>query len=439
MVKKYNEIEMTLKDITYLSLGLGSTSPLLALVVGGHIISLMTISLIMVFVDLLYGPKIHDNYIKKTYLYDIFFKWMIISVLASIFGFVYFISFRSDYSYSAISYIPKIFLYILLLILLAQNRKREQKCKLIISGIKYGITINLIWSVIDAIMYYSTHESLTNIVFQSYISAADMHHGVASIVDGITIRSVGLNNDPATIGFFATVASAYSFVANKKWIVFLAIFASLASVSFVGLVGITIVVLFLIISTGQSRLFRKIIASLLFIATCIWIINLSNSSIIDSFKTAIELRAESKSEDDHSTSVRKLFILSFPNAVAHVPTSMIIGTGYSTAVYPYYLEGLDYGGNDSPTTMENTYVDNFFSFGLIGFIYFLMFHYQMYKKARNKLRVDYCDETITLYSFSLAIPISYMFYHYTVYSVIMLISICSILCLGNIKKQKVIV
>lgn len=428
---------MTLKDITFLSLGIGSTSPLLAVVVGGHIISLMTISLVVVFVDLLYGHKIHDKYIKKTSLYNVFLKWMVISVFASIFGFVYFISFRSDYSYSAISYIPKIFLYIILLILLAQNCKREEKCKLIILGIKYGIAINLIWSVLDAIMYYTIHESLTNLFFQSYISAADMHHGVASIVDGITIRSVGLNNDPATIGFFATVASAYSFVAKKKWIVLLSIFASLASVSFVGLVGITLIVLFFIITSSQSKIIRNIIASLLFIATCILIINLSNNSIVESFRTAIELRAESKSGDDHSTSVRKLFIQKFPDAVAHTPTSLIIGTGYSTAVYPYYIEGLDYGDNDSPTTMENTYVDNFFSFGLIGFIYFLVFHYQMYKKARNKLRVDYSEVTIILYSFSLGIPISYMFYHYTLYSVIMLISISSILCLGNSNKSKV--
>lgn len=426
---------MTLNKIAYLSLGLGSTSPLLAIVVGKHIVSLMTISLIVVFIDLLFSNKNHNTIYKSSTLFVLFCKWMVISVLASVFGFLYFFPLRTDYSYATISYIPKILLYLILLILLGKSCKHSEKCFLIIHGIKIGIALNLIWSIADASMYYSIRESLTNLVFHSYISAADMHFGVASIIDGVTIRSVGLNNDPATIGFFSTVASAYAFVSKKKWVIVIALLASLASVSFVGLVGIILVAFFNLIYLNQAISFRSIVVTILFITTSALVFNLSGNSILDSFRSAIEIRAESKTEDDHSTSVRRLFLEKFPGALSNMPTALIIGTGYSTAVYPYLSEGLDYGV--SPTTMENTYVDNFFSFGLIGFVYFILFHYCMYRNARAKMRVDSSEVTIILYSFSLGIPISYLFYHYTLYSVIMLISLCSILCLSRPYRSQV--
>ena len=108
-----------------------------------------------------------------------------------------------------------------------------------------------------------------------------------------------------------------------------------------------------------------------------------------------------------------------------MPTSLIIGTGYDTAVYAYIDEGLDYGIN-GPTAMENTYLDNFFNFGFIGFVFFVIFYIKMYKNSLKWVKYNQNEYVIVIFSFSIATLICFLFYHYTLYSVIMLISICSI-------------
>lgn len=350
---------------------------------------------------------------------------MSISIIASVFGFVYFINIDPVYSFSAIKHIPKILLYIFLLLLLDSDRIRDKKVGIILSGLIWGIGLNLFWSIADAISYYLFHISLTNELFRPYILATNMHYGIASIVDGFSIRSVGLNNDPATIGFFAIITAPFAFVTNRKWILLIAIFASLACVSFIGLAGIFIVCFYYFLK-GKIKI-KNFAISFILIGFLLFIFLNSNNQIIESLKTAIELRTESKVGGDHSSGTRILFIAKFPNAVLNHPISLILGTGYSTAVYAYYPEGLDYGGaNNYPTYMENTYVDDFFSFGLIGFILFVAFYAKMFIIYKNKLKFNSLEYKF-LYSISLATLISYFFYHYTLYSVIMLASIAGVI------------
>ena len=412
--------------IVYWCLGLGATSPLLALVFSGRVISLMTIALGCVFIDLIFSKNRNSNSIfRSSTLFKFFLCWMLISILASLFGFIYFLSIRPDYSYAAISYIPKIVLYFILLFLLGRQKNYFDKCSYIIKGIKYGVALNLIWSILDALMYYSIHESLTNTVFQSYIVGTNMHFGMASIVDGISIRSVGLNNDPATIGFFSVVASMYSFLKKNKWILMISFLSVFSCVSFVGMVGIAIVVIYYFVTKKNPK---KLLPLFLFVVVLViggmWF-NSSNDTFVKGLKNAWNLRLESKKEGDHSMNTRILFIEHFPNAVVNMPTSLIIGTGYDTAVYAYIDEGLDYGIN-GPTAMENTYLDNFFNFGFIGFVFFVIFYIKMYKNSLKWVKYNQNEYVIVIFSFSIATLICFLFYHYTLYSVIMLISICSI-------------
>ena len=414
---------------TYILFGLGATSPLLALVVGGRVISLMTIAMLFVIADLILSKnnKVGLEY-KRGVLYKLFMGWMIISILACLFGFVFFISFRPEFSYATIGFIPKIVLYLLLLYLLGVNFKSKEKVSLIIKGVKYGVALNLTWSIVDAVMYYSIHESLTNNVFKSYIVATDMRLGIASIVNGITIRSVGLNNDPATIGFFAMASCAYAYVVNKKWIILICLLSCAACVSTLGFAGIIMISLYEVFFRMNIRnkiKYGLVVVLLFFIGTsCLAI--LEEGALLEMVKAVTE-RVESKGDGQDSSGVRGMFIKKFPEAISNMPTTLILGTGYFTSVYPYYKAGVHWDdGEENPTTMENTYIDNFFSFGLIGFVLFLLFHYNLFKIYQNKIKMN-SEDVFVIYSFAMSAPIAYMFYHYILYSVLMLIFITSIL------------
>lgn len=408
----------------YFCLGLGATSPLMAFVMGGRVLSLMTLSLMLVLLDLIlhHSKKFRGTYNSK--LFNLFMGWMGISILASAFGFLYFSNIDLAYSVSSLKHIPKILLYIFSALLLIVTKQRDKKISYILNGIYWGIAINLIWSIADAGLYYTTRNSLTNQVFSAYISATDMHHGMASLVDGFTIRSVGLNNDPATIGFFATIAAAYSFLMKRKWILVLGVIASFACVSFVGLVGIFFVALFHLFRKNQVKI--VINAVILAIVLIIGYNIIRENELVQDISFALEQRANSKIEGDHSSQTRTLFFKKFPNAILNMPVSLLLGTGYSTAVYPYYPEGLDYGTPPHPTYMENTYVDNFFSFGLIGFVLFVWFYIKLYSISKQNILLNFNRTNQVLYSVSLASLISFLFYHYTLYSVVMLVSVCGI-------------
>lgn len=413
----------------YFLFGLGATSPLLALVVGGRVVSLMTIAMLFVFVDLILSKKNRLNLdFRESVLFKQFMGWMIISILACLFGFIFFITFRPEFSYATIGFVPKILLYILLLYLLGINYKATEKISLILKGIKYGVALNLIWSIVDAIMYYSIHESLTNNVFQAYIVATDMRLGIASIVNGITIRSVGLNNDPATIGFFAMAACVYGYAVNKKWILWICLLSCAACVSTLGFVGIIMITFYEVFFrlNFKDKMKYGIVMVLLLISGVSYFSTLESGALFDMVNAVTE-RVDSKMDGGESSSIRGDFIRKIPEAISNMPTTLILGTGYFTSVYPYYEAGVHWdSGLEKPTSMENTYVDNFFSFGMIGFFIFLLFHFNLFKKYRGKLKTG-DDNVDVIYSFALSAPIAYLFYHYILYSVLMLVFISSIL------------
>lgn len=418
-----------LTKYSYFLLGLGATSPLLALVAGGRVVSLMTIAMLFVFIDLILTKKSKMGLeYKRGLLYKLFMGWMVISIIACLFGFVFFISFRPEFSNATIGFVPKILLYLFFLYILGLNANSKKKNTLILKGIKYGVALNLIWSIVDAVMYYSIHESLTNNVFKAYITVTDMRLGVASIVNGITIRSVGLNNDPATIGFFAMAASAYAYVVNKKWIVMICLLSCVACVSILGFAGVIVISLyevFIRMNIRKKIEYGIVIVTLLIIgSSCLATLK---DGVVFEMVSAVTERVDSKSEGGESSAIRENFVKKFPIAVSNMPIALVIGTGYFTSVYPYYKAGVHWdGGSEDPTSMENTYVDSFFSFGLIGFALFLMFHYNLFKVYQNKLRMN-SEDVYIIYSFAVAAPIAYLFYHYILYSVLMLVFISSIL------------
>ena len=427
------------RRLLYFLLGLGMTSPLLALVVGGYIISLTTVTIALVFFDLLLRKHRRQFSVRnQNSMYKYFMAWMLISIASSIFGFGYFLLLEKnkDFAFSSISFIPKILFYLFLFYLFSTNRMGEYKMLSIIRGLKFGILLNLVWAVVDAGMFYTTGESLTNNIFASYIAAADMPNGLASTVDGLSIRSVGLTNDEANIGFFSTIAVIYSFLYRKIWLTVLGILATLSSVTFIGIVGIICAFIWQMIFRKESK--HRLRNAMAILVTCIAALiffNTSNNDIIVGLRTAVEIRAEAKQEGDHSGEARKLFITKFPAALTHLPTSLLIGTGYTSAIYAYYPEGLvyDYAGygknNPKPAAMENTFVEYFFDLGLWGTLFFILLYFRILTISYQKYCITGGDFYAFLFAYAFGDIFEFAFYHSILYSMDMIACIAAVLYL----------
>ncbi len=417
------------RNIIYVGLGIGACSPMLALVFGGRVLSLFSIAILLVFIDLIWSRgNIKNELLKSNSVNTLFKRWTAIAVMSAIWGAIY-IGICEGEFLTPLKSIPKVLFYFVLFSLFARDSNVLVKLKLLLKGIKTGMLINLLWSVADALIFYATKISITNELFASYINATDMRLGMASIIDGVTIRSVAFNNDPATVGFFAIVMMCYYLYTNasKIWL-FLPFLSAVSCLSFTALVG------FLFVFVGW--IFRNNIKSAILFVFCFSVLILGlfnyvgdNNGILGMIKTAVEAKADSKAnEDNESTGMRVFYIKNFVEAISCQPTTLFIGTGYDTATYPYSCADSknEYFSEASFFDMENTYIAVFFDLGLVGFLAYYLFYFKIWKKFRNFGPSNNDKNLFFIYAVTEGSLIADLFYHYILYSVIMLTSISAI-------------
>lgn len=413
-------------SVLYFLLGLFSTTSLLSINILGRYISLFSIVLVVVLVNLCVCKKSYIN--KSVYEDKLFYSWIWISILSSFWGFFYFVTDSIEWQFAALSYVPKLITYMLLFYLLKKQVNARYYVRLIAIGILLGAILNLIWALFDAAIFYSYGYSITNEFFRDYINALDVRYGMISLTMGGTIRSCGLNIDPANIGFFAPLLASYALKSKRYYLFILSIISIFTSLSHTALAGILLVSMFSMLTN-----FRKfVITFLLFgiIVTISWTI-LNNNNVSMMMINAFIERTEAK-EESSSESLRAAYILNFPKATILQPSSFLIGTGYFTSSYPYVKNKL-VDHDDKPYDPENTYIATYFDCGMFGFIVFSVLYYLLFKKIRYKSRQ--CNDSC-YYILCAGIEsslISFLFYHYTIYSVIMLLTIISIIECDKVK------
>lgn len=409
-----------LDRVIYLLLGFFSTCSCVAIVNGGRIISLYSIFLVIAFFSLLTEKtKYHFSLNTKGIKY--YFIWTLISLLSCVFGAIFFMG-KAVWMQASLSYIPKICIYFLLLVLLIQNSRRIEYANALLKGLIIGAIINVAWAITDAIIFYVAGYSITNMIFHKYIAAADIRYGMLSLVLGNIIRSGGLNGDPANIGMLAPIVAAYGLYSKQRWLYGLSCVSVFASVSIIALASICCITVYF--------LFKKNIGiGILFIALiCIAISFLSiqkssNDNVSTQMIGAVLERLEQKAESDMGSNVRAAYWLKFAPAVITTPMAFVLGTGYGTASYPYWRGG--YLNIDSTAVYdpEQTYFSTYFDVGLWGFIAFVALHLHILKFAyRRKSESNF----LILFSGMEGIMISFMGYHYTIYSVAMLFLIAGV-------------
>lgn len=408
--------------ILFVLLGASSTMSIVGWIVDGRFLSLFSISLALSIFFLMLSPKIKCAVENRSDIH--FYIWMLISLLSCIFGYFFF-SGMPRWQNASIAGISKIFLYTFLLFLLCRSKRRTRYIRYIATGLLLGMIINLVWCIADAAIFYTSGYSITNILFSAYIEAKEIRYGMISLIasGGGQIRCSGLNYDPANIGIFAPILAMYSLKSQKKIILALAFLSVFASVSILALVGILLVFVFHLFSYKK---FTKTFVTIIVSVGILLILITTNSNLSKRMSKAVSNRIEMKEEASGlGDSNRNVYFTEFLPVALDNPMYLIIGTGFNTASYAYKETEHLKDVNLWPYDPECTYISFFFDCGLIGFSYFIMLLFSLYKKFNHLIHLDNNDVYI-LYSAVIGTIIAFWGYHYTLYSVAMLITICAI-------------
>lgn len=422
--------------IFYFLLGLTSTAPALAIPVGGYI-SLFTIFLAVCTLHLLFcfGSNKVPKSDARNYRY--YMLWLIAGVLSGLFGAVYFQGEPELWSQTSFGSISKVLHYILIAILIGKNNRREEIVKYLLYGLLWGMIMNIGWSVIDAVMFYLTGDSINNTVFAGYAEAVGARYGILSLTYGPTIRSSGFNMDPANVGLFIIIVFAYALRAHKKLLIALCVLGVFATASMTAIVGMMMSAFIYYLRKPQV-IVRSLISATVIVAIIIAILPRENI-VVESVGILMDSRIEQKKEAGNDKDNQRIVYLKyFVPAIEEMPTSLIIGTGFFTSSYPYLKSNFCKAEEFRPYDPEQTYIAVFFDCGLIGFIFFCFFYKGIFSKFFRKDYDDVEEDEIIQYAGIEGTLSAFLFYHYVLYSVTMLIAIAGIFKISKkyVYKQK---
>lgn len=353
-----------------------------------------------------------------------FKKWCIISVLSSLFGFLFFLG-NVEWQNAALELIPKILMYYLFFSLLSSSLNALEYCKYLVRGLIYGMIFNIIVAVLDAVVFYLSGYSIVNEYFKYYISLSDIRYGMISLVLGPTIRSCGLNIDPANIGLFVTVLAAYSLKSKNVIYYIFSVLGVLASLSHTGFLGIVIVTIIHYITNRNWKVLIRGIVAASIVAILFSMVPISDINGISQMGEAFIERSEEKLDSDGvEEAARMSYWGNFIPAAIGQPSALLIGTGYGTASYAYLKNKL-VDTKFFPYDPEQTYFSTYFDIGLLGFIFFFTLLFGLTKLLYRRDNAP--DYVYIISSGLIGSMIAFAGYHYTVYSVYMLFLIAGII------------
>ncbi len=394
-----------------------STMPIVAVPIMGHTISLFTI-LLFIFIAINMpmffsgrNTKLCSNKSEKLLLI-----WLLWGIFSGVCGMLYYSIIGSEtFASSAISQIPKIIMYIMMVVIIYNSKLDKRR---ILKGLIIGCVINLIWAVIDAMFFYLSGISITNVMFKQFIVSNNVRFGQISIIlNGGGIRSAGLNTDPANIGFFAPIVFYYALKKDNKILAILALLSELASMSTTSLVCTAIItVIYLVDGKKEKKRKRISLKSLGLIVISIILVAVFTARYMDVIVEQVDrffTRVNTIYVEGMSDNNRVNYIKNLPTALKNENLRVITGTGYLTASHGYINTDIDVYG---PYDMENRYLANLFDLGVFGSAVFFYMLYVIYKRGKRQLYED--KEYLNIFKgifFSLII--SCMFYQYPLYTV----------------------
>lgn len=423
-----------------------STMPIVTFVISGHDISFFSIFLILttvIFIRKLVVKREFYFRISKPLLYYI--DWLLLSLIGSICGLIYFGSIYQPWFDNDLSYIPKIVLYIIFAIMCSTSSNKEDN-KVIIYGYFAGCIANLIWASIDGLMFYTTNESINNMFFSGYIER--MNVGQLSLILQGGFRTGGFNSDPAHIGSIAPVVALFGLYKRKYILILLSFFSLIFSQSTTGFLCIVIGIIANITilaksgygqetkNTSKNMLILFIAFSIIYIMT-----NDLSAVIVDSInKFALRIGGnylDASYVTQYEPRVEHLLNV-FP-AIINAGPFMLFGTGFGTMSYAYTMGDNDLirnpGYRGQAYDIDATYLDYLFDTGIVGLILYCSILFVLFKHYRKLMRCANKQMTeITIIYFGIfSLIITHFTYHYVLTANQVLLIIVSLVLISKEK------
>ena len=360
----------------------------------------------------------------------IWFSW---SLISTAYGMVFFDGMPA-WQNNLLSYAPKLVVFSAFLILLYQAGDKERLVRLFLQGFLLGASLNVVWSIAEGVFYHVSGLALNNILFSGYLESlpANARSYLVVFSDGV-IRSSGFNTDPAHIGGLAPVIFVYGFLSRKYSLVVLSLLSMAFSQSTTAVVASLASLIFIFFSFRHKKIRINLSDVSVRVFSFIFVTLIAGSFLlfygipdsvqnnVSSFYSRVnDVYLSNDSELVNPRAVYNFYIL---EAISFSGPSVLIGTGFGTASYPYLynpeLHSLLGGGLIFPYDPENTYISYLFDVGIIGLLIyaFVLGYIYFYFSRRSGF------EAVIIVSSICGIAFSGLFYHYTLtaYQVLVLI------------------
>ncbi len=409
------------------------TSPVLALVINGKVLSFYNLFFFLsLFVMIFLTIQKRRIRLVSEHEGKILLIWLCLATISSALGLLYYFD-REIWYNNALTFFLRSLIYVIFIILVF-NFGDNSNC--ILSGLKYGAVVNMIWVIIDAVYYYIFHLSLTNNIFSAYIVANNVRYGSIDTFDGGLIRPAGFNNDPASIGLFAPFILLSGLIEKKKWMIALAVMSlifcgSNTAIACCAFSFVLYIVLFW--KKNHSRqLSIKGMVSIIIVLCAVLFIVFRYYDVIISRVAQIITRFDDVYTSGEIENVRVKYVTQLPVAIMNQNIKFLTGTGFNSASEGFLFENINSVSLNQrpnlPFDVENLYVSYLLDNGIVGFGFFVTMLIKMYKRMKS-LVVKNCKEVNVLaFAALVAMITSSVFYHYTLYSfhILMWCAICMI-------------
>lgn len=430
-IEKTKNNDQRLYDLIIYATGILVTMPIITLKFGGRHISAFTLSFslfILVLVLEVYASRrdVHIGRMTKAYA-----GWLFLALISSFFGLFYF-SHMPSWSAIVQSYIPKIAMFLVLLLLFVLSDRKEEIFHKLLKGFLIGCTLNLIWTSIDGLSFYVTGYSLNNRIFSDYARTYLPGRPYVSIILPSGIRSTGFNYDPAHLGGIIPITMLYGGLRKNYYLIGLSLLAVVFSQSTTALVSS---VFLLAINHRKLNIqWPKSVSANFFRGAVLLLVGIlclgfltRDTFIVQAFignLSGFTERISSVYGSGKITNIRLQYIIYTPVAILFSGLKVLTGTGFGTSSYPYiFSERINQAmalGKPWAYDPENTYINYLFDTGVFGLLLYLYIVFKAYSHFSRKLE----DKQGMLVFASLGgIIVSGVFYHYvlTAYQVLMLI------------------
>jgi hypothetical protein len=416
------------------------TTPIIAIKIQHRYFSLFSIFLGLFLITLFTKIVLAKSPIIMGKHSKLYFLWLYLSLISSFFGLIYFSSLPEWFD-QVLSYIPKLFLFLAILIFFSMLNEKEKNriIKVFFIGFLIGCIMNIIWAIIDGVGFYLIGFSLNNLIFKNYlIEELGQERAFASIIRFGTIRVSGFNYDPAHLGGIVPIIILFSLLKRNYFLLLLSIIVLIFSQSNTCMISSLILILlnfnkiFSLKFESLSKLLKRMFFILILtIFVCILLLSYNTNSItIQSVTNNFEgfLHRIEYYSSFEETNPRIIYHLHLPIALYHAGVKILTGTGFGTSSYSYLFNFLTPKVLDEPPRPydpESTYISYLFDVGVLGLILYIFILYKLYDHFRKNYK--YKMNSLVFSSIG-AIIFSGLFYHYTLtaYQVLIIIMASSL-------------